>query len=204
MIRNDTKRKTAQTTRHLLITLFVLLIICFLPVATPASDSQESLWESVSSGTAVVLMRHAIAPGTGDPGNFTIGKCATQRNLSEDGRRQARAIGDRFRENGIAAARVYSSQWCRCLETGELLGLGPVNELTVLNSFFQNFERRDSQTAGLSNWIATQTLDQPLVLVTHQVNITALTQIFPQSGEMVVVGRSASGELTVLGSIETD
>ena len=184
--------------------LFVLLVFCLHPVTALASESQESLWESVRSGTAVVLMRHAIAPGTGDPTHFTIGKCSTQRNLSDDGRRQARAIGDRFRENGIEAARVYSSQWCRCLETAELLGLGPVKELTVLNSFFQNFERRDSQTAGLSDWIANQTLDQPLVLVTHQVNITALTQIFPGSGEMVIVGRSASGELGVRGRIETD
>ena len=204
MKQDDIKKLSFHITKHFRTSLFALLFISFLPLTAPASESQAALWKAVRSGTALVLMRHAIAPGTGDPENFTIGECTTQRNLSEEGRRQARAIGDRFRANGIRQARVYSSQWCRCLETAELLELGPVEELTLLNSFFQNFERRDSQTQGMREWIDDQRLDQPTVLVTHQVNITGLTQVYPGSGEMILVGRSASGELSVVGRIETD
>ncbi len=190
--------------RLVLLSLFFVCSAYFYPTGGSAAEDQADLWQAVRSENALVLMRHAIAPGTGDPETFTIGKCQTQRNLSEDGRRQARAIGNRFRANGIHQAKVFSSQWCRCLETAELLGLGSVEELKVLNSFFQNYERRDTQTAGLKDWIAGQNFDEPTVLVTHQVNITGLTQIYPGSGEMIVVKRSESGALVVLGRIETD
>jgi phosphohistidine phosphatase SixA len=204
MIHFNSNKKHQQAASLAALSFFFFCLAYFYPAGGSAAEDQTSLWQAVRSGDALVLMRHAIAPGTGDPETFTIGKCQTQRNLSEDGRRQARAIGDRFRANGIHQANVFSSQWCRCLETAELLGLGPVEELRVLNSFFQNYERRDTQTAGLKSWIALQNLDQPTVLVTHQVNITGLTQIYPGSGEMIVVKRSESGALAVLGRIETD
>jgi len=101
-------------------------------------------------------------------------------------------------------ARVVSSQWCRCLDTAELLGLGTVEDLPLLNSFYQHAGRRNQQTEGLEEWLAGQDFDRPLVLVTHQVNISALTGVYPASGELVVIRISEHGELTVLGSIETD
>lgn len=85
-----------------------------------------------------------------------------------------------------------------------MLGLGPVEELSALNSFFETPERRDAQTQELKDWLAGQDLDEPMVLVTHQVNITALTGIYPTSGELVIVRRSESGELSVLGTLETE
>jgi len=85
-------------------------------------------------GGTVLLIRHALAPGIGDPDGFRLDGCATQRSLSDEGRRQARAIGDWLQARGIGQARVYSSQWCRCLETAALLDLGPVTELPALNS----------------------------------------------------------------------
>jgi phosphohistidine phosphatase SixA len=145
-----------------------------------------------------------------------IGDCATQRNLSDEGREQARRIGARFRENGIEQAAVFSSQWCRCQETASLLELGPVNELPLLNSFFQDYERREPQTQQLRQWIAEQAsrgplewiAEQasrgPLVLVTHYVNIAALTRVRPGSGELVVVRLNEAGEISVLGTIRTD
>lgn len=87
------------------------------------------------------IMRHALAPGTGDPRNFDLTDCSTQRNLSEAGREQAKAVGELLRKSGIEKAGVYSSQWCRCLDTATLLGLGPVTELPALNSFFQQPEK---------------------------------------------------------------
>lgn len=149
-------------------------------------------------------MRHALAPGTGDPPEFSVNDCSTQRNLSDEGRQQAKRIGDRFRANGIQEAVVFSSQWCRCMDTAELLGLGAVTELPVINSFFQDYSRREPQTKMLREWLGKQDFAKPLVLVTHQVNINALTNVYTSSGEMVIVRINKSGELSVAGSIETD
>ncbi len=92
----------------------------------------------------VLMLRHAQAPGVGDPPGFRLDDCATQRNLDDSGRRQARALGSRLANAGVATARVYSSQWCRCLETARLLQLGPVSELPALNSFFERSQDRDA------------------------------------------------------------
>ena len=185
----------------------ILLMACLTLIHTApgfSSDNDIELWNSLRSGNSLVLMRHALAPGTGDPNHFRLGDCSTQRNLSAAGRTQAQVIGRQFRSHGIQQARVFSSQWCRCMETAELLELGPVTELPELNSFFQQYQRRDSQTQQLTKWLKREKFDQPLVLVTHQVNITALTDFYPASGEMVIVKRSESGEILVLGSIKTD
>jgi broad specificity phosphatase PhoE len=104
----------------------------------------------------------------------------------------------------MSVASVFSSQWCRCLETARLLGLGPVTQQPVLNSFFRNYERREPQTRMLREWIARQKLNAPLILVTHQVNITALTGVYPQSGELVILRRDMGGELSVAGTIRTE
>jgi broad specificity phosphatase PhoE len=183
----------------------LILTMIFTGYGRPAfaSEDDAALWIALRSGNHFALLRHAIAPGTGDPPQFTLERCDTQRNLSDRGREQARKIGNRFRENGIDNARLLSSQWCRCLETAGLLGLGPVEALPALNSFFDRFERQGSQTRMLEKWLSKQDLDQPLVLVTHQVNITALTGIYPASGELVIVRRSKNGDLAAVGTIKT-
>jgi len=185
--------------------LLTALIVAW-PLLGLANDTnqEETLWKALRSGGHVALMRHALAPGTGDPPEFSIVDCSTQRNLSDEGRQQAKRIGDRFRANGISSALVYSSQWCRCVDTAELLELGVVKELPTLNSFFQDFERRQPQSQQLRKWIAKQNLDKPLVLVTHQVNINALTNVYTSSGEMVIVRRNDDGNITVLGNIRID
>ncbi len=178
---------------------------CILLAASgPAAADDAQLWQALGSGGHFALLRHALAPGTGDPPDFAVDRCETQRNLSDEGRRQAERIGGRFRANGIPAAQVYSSQWCRCLETARLLNIGPVRELPILNSFFRRYERRESQTRRLKEWLAARDFARPLVLVTHQVNITALTGVFPRSGELVVVHRDKGGKLVVAGTIETE
>ena len=182
---------------------FVLALLLPQAQAT-AADGEAAVWEALRSGDHVALLRHAIAPGTGDPPDFVIGDCATQRNLSDEGREQARRIGARFRENGVERAAVFSSQWCRCQETASLLELGSVNELPLLNSFFQDYERREPQTQQLRQWIAELASRGPLVLVTHYVNIAALTRVRPGSGELVVVRLNEAGEISVLGTIRTD
>lgn len=185
---------------------FLSAVLALLCVSAPlkADGNDASLWKALKSGGHVVLMRHALAPGTGDPEDFVLDRCDTQRNLSSDGRAQAKRIGDRIRLTAPAGLRVYSSQWCRCLETAELIGLGAVGELPALNSFFRQAEREPEQTRALTEWIAAQDMDHTLVMVTHQVNITALTGVYPRSGEMVILRRSAAGGLDVTGTIRTD
>jgi phosphohistidine phosphatase SixA len=185
--------------------LIVITLFGFC-VATPSGAAAEeaALWRALASKGHAALLRHAIAPGTGDPTDFTLGKCGTQRNLSQEGREQAKRIGARFRDNGIETARVVSSQWCRCLDTAELLGLGAVEELPPLNSFYQRTERLKPQTEALNEWLAGQEIFEPLVLVTHQVNISALTGVYVASGELVVIRIGENKKIEVLGSIETD
>ena len=167
------------------------------------AGEEELIARNMQDGNHFVILRHALAPGTGDPQDFVLGDCATQRNLSAKGRSQAEKIGELLRSHGIDNARVFSSQWCRCLETARLLGLGEVEELPALNSFFRFFEKKEKQTAELRAWLKEQDLGMPLVLVTHQVNITALTGVFPGSGEMVIVERKEGGKLRVAGTVPT-
>ncbi len=183
----------------------IAAVLTTLSAGIPAAFADEAaLWQALRSPGHVAIMRHALAPGGGDPDNFDLRDCSTQRNLSDGGRDQAKRIGNRLRENGVAAAKVYSSQWCRCLETARLLGFGKITELPALNSFFSAMSEGNAQTAALQQWIKDQQLTTPTVLVTHQVNITALTDIFPASGELIVLRRASDGSLTVVGSVETD
>ncbi len=112
-------------------------------------------------------------------------------------------IGDIFRRNGFKYALVKISQWCRCKETAELLKLGPVEEMDFLNSFFETPEDEKGQTALLREWLFKQTATSRLVLVTHQVNITALTGVVPSSGELVVIKLKKPSIIEVVGSINT-
>jgi hypothetical protein len=95
-------------------------------------------------------------------------------------------------------------KWCRCLETAQLLNLGRVRELPALNSFFRRYERQEAQITAVKTWITGQKLNAPVILVTHQVNITGLTDVFPGSGELVIAKRSEDGGLATLGTIRTD
>ena len=184
---------------------FFVISLLLTPFAAYSSGEEDpSLWNALRSPGHIALVRHATAPGTGDPSEFELDDCRTQRNLSEDGRNQARRIGERFRVNGMARVRIYSSQWCRCRETAGLFDLGTVKDLPILNSFFQRFMDRERQTQDLVEWLASQSLDEPLLLVTHQVNITALTNVYPSSGEIVIIYRSNKGKISIIGSINTD
>ena len=178
----------------------LVIIILLLSVPAPAA---EALWTALKSKHHFVLVRHGLAPGYSDPDGFNVKDCKTQRNLNNTGRQQSRKIGDLFKSNGISKALVYSSQWCRCLETAKLLGLGEVTELPALNSFFKKYERKQMQTDEATDWIGRNSLNTPTVLVTHQVNITALTGYTPTSGELVFVRRGLKGTLAVIGTIET-
>ena len=166
----------------------------------PATAAPADGWNAISDG-AVVLFRHAHAPGVGDPDGFRIGDCATQRNLDQAGRDQARRIGQAFRDHGIVVGAVVSSQWCRARDTARLaFGVLP-REVAAFNSFFDTPARREAQTAAARRFLAGWSGPGVLVVTTHQVNITALTGITPAAGEGIVV-RPQGANLRVLGRVQ--
>jgi phosphohistidine phosphatase SixA len=176
------------------------LLALFLAAGPARAD--EALWAALAEGGHVALMRHALAPGTGDPESFRLDDCGTQRNLDQTGREQARRIGQAFRERGVIVGQVLSSQWCRCLETAKFLALGEVYPFPPLNSFFGDREHAPKQTAVVRALLANTDPEGPsLVLVTHQVNITALTGIFPRSGEIVVLRLGGPDVFETIGAI---
>jgi phosphohistidine phosphatase SixA len=163
--------------------------------------ADETLWAKLRGGGHVVLMRHAQAPGGGDPPGFKLDDCATQRNLSAEGRAQAAASGEAFSARKITVSRVLSSRWCRALDTARI-AFGTVTPEPVLDSFFGQPEQRAKRTEGLSAIVRKWSTEAGnLVLVTHQVNITALTQIVPAEGEMIVLAARPDGRIGVVGRL---
>lgn len=173
-----------------------------LALSPPERPKPVTAWDHLQRADErlyVVLLRHAIAPGTGDPANFRLDDCATQRNLSAAGRSQAQQIGAAFRQRNIDVVQVLSSQWCRCLETADLMVLGPVEPYPPLNSFFRDRSTATQQTAQVQAYVRNQPSRGVIVMVTHQVNITALTDVVPGSGQAVVMTQNEAGELVQVG-----
>jgi broad specificity phosphatase PhoE len=179
------------------------LLIALCSGASVFADAADTeALELLAQPGHVLLLRHANAPGVGDPPEFDLSDCSTQRNLDDAGRAQARELGARLRAAGIKQARVYTSQWCRCRETARLLELGPVEELPALNSLFGHSNQRDSQVAALNAFLDKLPRDgSPIVLVSHQMTITALTGAFPSSGEGLVLKLQPGGAFKQVGAL---
>lgn len=179
----------------------VALVLVFVPGAAQATDIWDEL---VETDGLVILYRHALAPGGGDPSNFEVDDCSTQRNLSAAGRRQAVRMGRQLRQRDIPVAAVLSSPWCRSRDTARLMAVGKVRELTRLGSVFQasarTAERRERATKKRIRRHVDR--DGVLVIVGHQANIIDVTGIAPASGEGVVVRSDPrTGELSVVGRV---
>ena len=173
-----------------------------LLLGTRADAQQAELWPELTRGGVAILLRHAqTEPGVGDPPNFRIGDCSTQRNLSEAGRQQARRIGSAFATRAIRIEQVLSSQWCRCLETARLAFPGTqVDPFPALNSFFEDRSSEQKQTRDAMARIAAIRAPSNLVFVTHHVNVLALTGEVAGSGEAILV-RPAGTAVRVIGRL---
>ncbi|MEC8131367.1 MAG: histidine phosphatase family protein [Pseudomonadota bacterium] len=170
--------------------------MAFLATALlPASPSRaEPLREAIAEIDADVLfLRHALAPGFGDPAHFRIDDCATQRNLDDVGRAQARAIGAYMQENRIAPDVILSSRWCRCQDTAREMAMGPFTTHDGLSSFFEGHVDREKTLAALREQMRAIEDGSLVLMITHQVVITAITGIAPRSGGMVAYN-SRTGE----------
>lgn len=177
------------------------LLTLALTFGAPAFSADPALLSALATPGHVLLLRHAHAPGVGDPAHFRVGDCATQRNLDERGRKEARAVGAALRAGGIARATVYSSEWCRCTETAALLGLGPVHTRSALNSFFSRPGERPARLAATRMLLAeSEKSGTPVVMVTHDVTIAGITGHHLRTGEGVVL-RVVRGEPHVLGTL---
>jgi phosphohistidine phosphatase SixA len=188
--------------------LSTLLIVSCLAISCLASaaDAQDAAaaWAALRAGGDVALIRHAgTVGGSGDPPEFRLEDCATQRNLTLKGKAEARRLGDLFRSGGVSVGKVLSSQWCRCVDTVTLMGLGTPELAPTLNNAFTFRDRVEELTAGARTIVAEWSGPGTLVAVTHGANILPLTGIMPEEGGVVVVKAdpASASRLRVLGKI---
>ena len=168
---------------------------------SPLPTAADARFARLSEPSIVAILRHAFAPGTGDPASVKLDDCTTQRNLDARGREQARKIGAAIRAAGATVDRVVTSQWCRCRDTARFLDLGPVEDLPALNSFFRNRDRAGPQTAELRHFLFGLPPGETVILVTHCVNIRALTGRVPASGEVFLLEIGRDGTISVADEI---
>ena len=175
--------------------LFLALLMLIGVQATTLA--QTELANAMQDGHHVLLMRHADAPGYGDPQGYQLTQCSTQRNLGERGIKQAQAIGAWLDKQGITKAQVYSSPWCRCFDTASLLHKGSVKKEVALGSFFDDMSQAKKQTEDLAKLIQTERNKypkSPIIMVTHHVNIESFTGKILNSGDMILVKVNCSGQ----------
>ena len=180
-----------------LIKIFFIIFITF--PSTIKADLNQELSLELKKGGKIIFIRHAYAPGGGDPENFDINNCDTQRNLSDEGRDQAKEIGNFFKENDVPIFKVFSSEWCRCKETAEL-AFTNFETKDFLNSFFSSkfAKNRDKQMLDLKNYVEKFNSNKNLIFVTHYVVISESLDYAPSSGEIVISNKN----FNKIGSIE--
>ena len=163
------------------------LIIFISLTTTVKADLNKKLINQLEEGGKLIFIRHAYAPGSGDPDNFNLNDCSTQRNLSKEGQRQAKYIGEFFKNNKVKIDKVLSSEWCRCKETAKI-AFKNFSTNSFLNSFYSSkfAKNKDKQVKALKEYIKKFKSDKNLVLVTHYVLISEILNYGPSSGEIVV------------------
>ena len=179
----------------------ILNLILFSLISFQINASEQA-WNLAQEGDKIILIRHSLAPGGGDPPGFKIDDCKTQRNLNRKGINQSKKIGKLFKKNKISVDQVLSSQWCRCKDTAKY-AFGNFKEFSALNSTFQTPYNKNEpkQLTELYNFVKKwEGNGKNLVLVTHYSIITAVTNTVPSSGEIVITDKN----FEVLGTIQTN
>ena len=178
----------------------IFITFIFLTCGVKA-DLNQNLIKEFEQGGKLIFIRHAYAPGSGDPKNFNLNDCSTQRNLSDDGRKQAQRIGEFFTKNKIEIDKVLSSEWCRCKETAKI-AFKNYSTNSFLNSFYSSkfSKNKDKQVKAFNYYIKNLESKKNLIFVTHYVFISEVLNYGPSSGEIVVSDKN----LNIIGSIEID
>ena len=179
-------------------TLFFIFI--FLTCSVKA-DLNNNLINELKHEGKLIFIRHAYAPGNGDPQNFNLYDCSTQRNLNSIGRKQAKNIGDFFKENKIKIYKVLSSEWCRCKETAEI-AFKNFSTNSFLNSFYSSKykKNKDRQVEALNSYVKKFKSNKNLIFVTHYVLISEVLNYGPSSGEIIVSDKN----FNVVGAVEIE
>ena len=179
----------------------IFLFLIFFQLLNFQSLIAKDLWAEAKEGDKIILIRHALAPGGGDPPGFKINDCKTQRNLNKVGIEQSKAIGKLFKKNKISVDKVLSSQWCRCKDTAKY-AFKNFEEFSALNSTFQSPHDKNAKKQLRELKELVQKWDGNggnLILITHYVIITAVTDAVPSSGEIIVTDKN----FNVLSKITT-
>jgi phosphohistidine phosphatase SixA len=182
--------------------IFNYLVLIFISIISSVkADLNQNIIFELNKGGKLIFIRHAYAPGGGDPKNFNINDCNTQRNLSYEGRVQSKKIGNFFKKNKISIEKVYSSEWCRCKETASI-AFENFETKNFLNSFFseQFVENRQNQIKDLNRFIKNWNGNGKLIFVTHYVVISELLNYAPSSGELVISDK----QLKVIDTLEIE
>ena len=175
-------------------------LIIFISLASSVkADLNKKLLNQLEDGGKIIFIRHAYAPGSGDPNNFNLNDCSTQRNLSDEGRKQAEYIGEFFRNEKIKIDKVLSSEWCRCKETAKI-AFKNFSTHSFLNSFYSSkfAKNKEKQINSLYDYIKRFKSNKNLVFVTHYVLISEVLNYGPSSGEIVVSDKN----FNIIGSME--
>ena len=181
--------------------IFNYLIILICIISPVKADLNQNIISELKKGGKIIFIRHAYAPGGGDPNNFDINDCDTQRNLNDDGRLQSKKIGDFFKKNEISIEKVYSSEWCRCKETASI-AFRTFETKNFLNSFFSErfAKNRENQIENFNKFINNWNGKGNLIFVTHYVVISEILNYAPSSGEVIVSDK----QLKVIDSLEIE
>ena len=180
--------------------IFKFLIIIFISLTTSIkADLNKNLLNQLDDGGKLIFIRHAYAPGGGDPQNFNLNDCSTQRNLNNEGRKQAQYIGEFFKKNKIKIDKVLSSEWCRCKETAKI-AFKNFSTISFLNSFYSSkyAKNKEKQIEMLNDYVKKYKNNQNLIFVTHYVLISEVLNYAPSSGEIVVSDKN----FNMIGSVE--
>ena len=177
-----------------------LLIIFFIFIPNN-SHSSENVVKFLKEGKKIVFIRHALAPGNGDPNNFDIKDCSTQRNLNDEGRAQSKRIRNFFEKNNIKIDKVLSSEWCRCKDTAKI-AFGKFETFSALNSFYETrfSKNKSKQMKDLREYISKWESDSNLIIVTHYVVILDILDRGTSSGEMIISDKN----LNIISNFETN
>jgi broad specificity phosphatase PhoE len=181
--------------------IFNYLIILICIISPVKADLNQNIISELKKGGKIIFIRHAYAPGGGDPNNFDINDCDTQRNLNDEGRLQSKKIGDFFKKNEISIEKVYSSEWCRCKETASI-AFRSFETKNFLNSFFSErfAKNRENQVENFNKFINNWDGKQNLIFVTHYVVISEILNYAPASGEIIVSDK----QLKVIDTLEIE
>ena len=181
--------------------IFNYLIILICIISPVKADFNQNIISELKKGGKIIFIRHAYAPGGGDPNNFDLNDCNTQRNLNNDGRLQSKKIGDFFKKNKISIKKVYSSEWCRCKETASI-AFRSFETKNFLNSFFSErfAKNRENQVENFNKFMNNWNGKGNLIFMTHYVVISEILNYTPASGEIIVSDK----QLKVIDTLEIE